>query len=73
MGKLYTVNEIAEKYGVTKHVVNGWIHDKNLPIFRRVGRRIYLRLDDVDQFLARETFYAQRKKENKARRLRVAG
>jgi len=71
--KLYTVVEIAEKYGVTEHVVAGWIRHKSLKPYRRVGARIYLRLSDVELFLERETFYAERKKEDKNRRLRFVG
>lgn len=41
MGKLYTCNEVAERYGVKTGTVISWIRDKKLCAIRISGSKMY--------------------------------
>ena len=49
MTKLYTCDEIAERYGVTKPTVWDWIRNKKLVAFK-AGKSYKIREDHLKQF-----------------------
>ncbi len=54
MEKFVTINQAAEKLGLTHWTVRGWIR-RGLDV-RRIGKRIWLRMSDVNMFIERENF-----------------
>lgn len=49
MSKLYTCNEVAERYGVKPRTVWDWIRAKKLSAIQ-IGRKYRIREDDLKEF-----------------------
>lgn len=49
MGKLYTCDEVAERYGVKLITVWEWIRKKNLPAIK-IGKMYRVREEDIKLF-----------------------
>lgn len=49
MSKLYTCEEVAERYGVKKNTVWDWIRKKKLPAMK-IGKFYKVREEDIKKF-----------------------
>jgi excisionase family DNA binding protein len=58
MSNLLTLKEGAEQLRLSIHTVRAWVFQKRIP-FVRLGRRILLRREDLEEFVRRNLVEAR--------------
>jgi excisionase family DNA binding protein len=60
MNNLLSVTDAAQRLGISRHTLNGWVSKRKIP-FVKLGRRTLLNPADLERIIKANTFEPKRR------------
>ncbi len=60
MEKLLSVSDAAQRLGISRHTLNGWVSKRKVP-FVKLGRRTLFNPTDLERIIKANTFEPRRR------------